>query len=208
MIMKLDRAGIPFVSAALAPAAALMLARRPLLAVPFVVAGGFFAYFFRDPERVVPALKGAVVAPADGRVVVAGDAVPDSAPEGDWQQISIFLSPLDVHVNRIPVSGTIVRVKYFAGSFLPAYRPDASANERNEVWIDHEGSLVVCRQVVGILARRIVCRVQAGARVATGERFGLMKFGSRVDLFLPARAALHATVGQRVRGGETILATM
>ena len=126
-------------------------------------------YFFRDPERTVPDLADAVVSPADGRVLIAGDAEPAAAPPGDWKQISIFLSPLDVHINRIPIGGRVARVDYTPGRFLPAYRPEsARVNERNEVWIERGGGTVVCRQVVGVLARRLVCRVGAGATVRTG----------------------------------------
>jgi phosphatidylserine decarboxylase len=141
--------------------------------------------------------------------MVAGDPEPGVAPEGTWRQISIFLSPLDVHVNRIPVGGTVSRVSYQPGRFLPAYKAEAARdNERNEVWIDRGGQLVVCRQVVGVLARRIVCRVAAGARVTAGQRFGVMKFGSRVDLYLPPGSSLRVAPGDRVRSGETVLAVL
>ena len=132
-----------------------------------------------------------VVSPADGRVGLAGDPEPGAAPPGQWKQVSIFLSPMDVHVNRVPVSGRVLRVDYKPGKFLPAYKREAAIdNERNEFWIDHAGQTIVCRQVVGILARRIVCRVPVGADVRTGERFGVMKFGSRIDLFLPPTATV------------------
>jgi len=116
---------------------------------------------------------------------------------------------MDVHVNRIPVSGEITRVDYRPGRFLPAYRPDAAAdNERTEIWLDHHGQTVVFRQVVGLLARRVVCRVQPGARVEAGARFGVMKFGSRMDVFLPAGARLCVGVGDRARAAVTVLATL
>jgi phosphatidylserine decarboxylase len=168
----------------------------------------FMLYFFRDPDRAVPDLAGAVVSPADGRVLIAGDAEAASAPPGDWKQISIFLSPLDVHINRIPIGGRVARVEYTPGRFLAAYRPEsARVNERNDVWIERDGEAVVCRQVVGVLARRLVCRVGPGAAVRTGQRYGLMKFGSRIDLYLPPRAAVRVAAGDRVRGGETVVAT-
>jgi phosphatidylserine decarboxylase len=165
-------------------------------------------FFFRDPERVAP--KGdLVVAPADGRVTGAGAADPASSPPGTWQQITIFLSPMDVHINRMPVSGTVTRVDYCPGTFLPAYKPASCLNERTELWIDHGGGrTIVVRQVVGILARRVVCRVRQGQRVEAGERFGLMKFGSRMDVFLPPSARLRIGAGARVRGGETIVAEL
>jgi phosphatidylserine decarboxylase len=121
--------------------------------------------------------------------------------------VSIFLSPLDVHINRIPWGGLIRRLEYRPGRFLPAYLSQSGAeNERTELWIEREGRTVVTRQVVGVLARRIVCRVQAGAQVATGDRFGLMKFGSRMDVFVPLDAELLVQKGDRVRGGETPVA--
>jgi phosphatidylserine decarboxylase len=205
--MRIDRAGWPFVVGTLAPAVILAW-WLPWLAAVFGVATLFMLFFFRDPERTAPDQADAVVSPADGRVLIAGDAEPASAPPGTWRQVSIFLSPLDVHINRIPVGGRITRVDYRPGRFLAAYRPEsARVNERNEIWIERDGDVVMCRQVVGVLARRLVCRVAPGATVRTGARFGLMKFGSRIDLYLPPRAALRVTVGDRVRGGETVVAT-
>jgi phosphatidylserine decarboxylase len=167
------------------------------------------AYFFRDPERRTPIGDDLVVSPADGRVMVAGPADAAVAPPGQWEQVSIFLSPLDVHVNRIPFGGRVQRVLYRPGRFLPAYAPEsAKENEQTEIWIDRGAVTVVTRQVVGILARRIVCRTTPGAEVATGERFGLMKFGSRMDVFMPVGSSLRVQVGDRVRGGETVLAVV
>jgi phosphatidylserine decarboxylase len=205
--MTIDRAGWPFVLGALGPALALA-AFLPWLAALFGVVALFMVYFFRDPDRTVPGQADAVVSPADGRVLVAGEAEPASAPPGAWKQISIFLSPLDVHINRIPIGGRVTRVEHTPGRFLAAYRPEsAHVNERNEIWIERDGGIVVCRQVVGVLARRLVCRVAPGAAVRTGERYGLMKFGSRIDLYLPLHAALRVAVGDRVRSGETVVAT-
>ena len=205
-----DRAGFPFVGGAWLIAALAGAYGGWMLAVPFVALGAFFAFFFRDPERASPDEPHVVLSPADGRVKFVGDAEPGVAPPGEWKQISIFLSPTDVHVNRIPASGTITRVSYTPGKFLPAYRPEAAAvNERSEVWIDRgNGEMVVARQVVGILARRVVCRAKIGERVRAGQRFGIMKFGSRMDVFLPRRATLRATVGEMVRGGETVIAVL
>ena len=139
----------------------------------------------------------------------AGPAEPEVAPEGDWTQISIFLSPLDVHVNRTPTSGRILSVDYRPGRFLPAYRGEAAAeNERSEIWIDHAGQTVVCRQVVGLLARRVVCRLVPGTDVRQGQRLGIMKFGSRMDVFLPPDSVLEVEVGDMVRGGETIMSRL
>ncbi len=204
--MKIDRAGLPFIAGALVPAVALALARRRGLAASFAVLGGFFAYFFRDPERQVPLDADAVVSPADGRVMIAGPADPRWAPPGEWKQVTIFLSPMDVHINRTPVGGRVLRVDYRPGKFLPAYNEGSNDNELNEVWIEYGGRAVVFRQVVGLLARRIVCRIREGEMLERGQRVGLMKFGSRMDVFVPTDAQLRVSVGDHVVGGETILA--
>jgi phosphatidylserine decarboxylase len=206
--MKIDRAGLPFIAGALVPAAGLAAARRYGWASAFAALGGFFAFFFRDPDRTVPTGDALVVSPADGRVMIAGPTDRRWSPPGDWNQITIFLSPLDVHINRTPVAGRITRIDYRPGAFLPAYTKEANENELNEIWIDHEGEAIVIRQVVGVLARRIVCRVSEGQTVARGERIGLMKFGSRMDVFLPPRSELAVQVGQHVVAGETVLASL
>ena len=208
--MRLDRAGFPFIGGAWLIALLAWLYTGWWLAVPFVALGAFFAFFFRDPERVAPDREHVVLSPADGVVKFAGDAEPGVAPEGEWKQISIFLSPMDVHVNRIPASGTVTKVSYTPGKFLPAYRSEAAAvNERSEVWIDRgHGQTVVARQVVGILARRVVCRAHVGQQVLAGQRFGIMKFGSRMDVFLPRSATVKVAPGETVRGGETVIAVL
>jgi phosphatidylserine decarboxylase len=207
--VRVDPAGLPFIggAAALALAAAALL--HPTLAIPFLVLAAFFLFFFRDPPRRIPSGEHVIVSPADGRVLVAGPALPESAPPGQWQQVSVFLSPMDVHVNRVPVSGRVTNVSFKPGKFLPAYRHDAgSANERSEIWIDHHGQQVVARQIVGILARRVVCRLAVDAHVRAGDRYGIMKFGSRMDVFLPASAKIRVAVGETVRGGETVIAVL
>ena len=116
---------------------------------------------------------------------------------------------MDVHVNRVPVSGRVTRVSFQRGRFLPAYHRDAAAtNERSEIWIDHHGRTIVARQIVGVLARRVVCRLTAGAEVQAGDRYGVMKFGSRMDVFLPVGTELRVKVGDTVRGGETMIAVL
>jgi phosphatidylserine decarboxylase len=206
--MKIDRAGYPFIAAALAPAIGLAAVRRHVPAAAFAVLGGFFAYFFRDPERTVPQDPGLVVSPADGRVMIAGPSDQRWSPPGEWKQVTIFLSPLDVHMNRAPADGRITRIEYRPGKFLPAYNAAANDNELNEIWIEQNGRTIVFRQVVGILARRIVCRVSEGDVLRRGDRIGLMKFGSRMDVFLPVDAELHVAVGEHVVAGETVVAKL
>lgn len=207
--MGLDRAGWPFILGALLVAIVVGWWLGRLWAIPFALLAAFFAFFFRDPDRTVPTAPNLVVSPADGRVMIVGDPPFTGVPAGDWQLISIFLSPMDVHVNRTPVEGRVTKVEYHRGKFLPAYKTEAGThNEWTEVWFDHRGTIVVCRQIVGILARRIVTRLQVGQRVERGERFGVMKFGSRIDLFIPRAATLRVKAGDRVVGGESVLATL
>jgi phosphatidylserine decarboxylase len=207
--VPVDPAGVPFVAGALLLALASGVALRWGFALPFLAVTFFFLFFFRDPNRTTVYRANGVVAPSDGRVLVAGPAIAEAAPPGRWQQVSIFLSPTDVHVNRVPISGRVTRVTYSPGRFLPAYRPEAAtANERSEIWIDHHGQAVVARQIVGILARRVVCRLQVGATVRAGDRYGIMKFGSRMDVFLPTTAEICVAVDDTVRGGETLIAVL
>jgi phosphatidylserine decarboxylase len=206
-MMGIDRAGVPFIGGALVLAAVAAWLGSSWWAVPFVGLAAFLGFFFRDPERVVADHTLAVLSPADGRVMVAGPGPPSVAPAGTWQQISIFLSPMDVHINRVPYGGTLTRVTYQPGRFLPAYRNESGAqNERTELWVEGAGRTVVFRQVVGVLARRVVCRVREGETVRTGDRFGLMKFGSRMDVFVDRDARLLVKPGDAVRAGETKLA--
>jgi phosphatidylserine decarboxylase len=206
--VRIDRAGVPFILAATVPAVlawsvGAVGAATVLLLFPLGI-----ALFFRDPDRVSPSDIDVVLSPADGRVMFAGEAKPDEAPAGVWRQVTIFLSPLDVHINRTPVAGTVTRVDYVPGTFFAAYRPESRRNEHSEIWLEHEGETVVARQVVGAMARRVVCRLKAGDRVAAGARLGLMKFGSRMDVFVPMSARLATSEGQTVRGGETVIARL
>ena len=205
--MRIDPAGWPFIGGALALAAMAALVVSSLVGLVFVVLAGFFLFFFRDPDRAVTQAADAVLSPADGRVMVAGAPTGLERPAGTWQQISVFLSPMDVHVNRMPVGGRVTKVSYHPGRFLPAYRPDAShLNEYTEVWVDRGGQPIVVRQIVGVLARRIVCRAKEGDEVQPGQRFGVMKFGSRMDVFVPTTADIRVKVGDRVIGAVTIIA--
>ena len=207
--VRIDPAGLPFIAGALALGLVAGATISWLLVWPFLVLTVLFLFFFRDPERTITKGDNVVLSPADGRVLVAGPAQPAAAPPGEWQQISIFLSPLDVHINRIPASGRVTRVDFRPGRFLPAYHRDAAAaNERSEIWIDHGGQMIVARQIVGVLARRVVCRVQPQAEVRAGDRYGVMKFGSRMDIFVSPRAQLRVQVGDTVSAGVTIIAVL
>jgi phosphatidylserine decarboxylase len=163
--------------------------------------------FFRDPERTPPTGIGLVLAPADGRVMRV-DEVHDPWV-GDAVRTSIFLSPLDVHVNRSPVAGLVESVDQARGRFMAAYKDEASElNERCTIALQGDGARVSVKQIAGVLARRIVCRVERGDKLAAGERFGLIRFGSRTDLVVPRSAAMQVKVGDRVRGGETVMGVL
>ena len=172
-------------------------------AIPFVLVTAFMVYFFRDPRREPPQDDNAVVAPADGKVTRVG-AIADT-PDSPTL-ISIFLSPLDVHINRAPIAGTVTNVSYTRGKFLMATDKNASlVNEQNALTIQGEKITVVCKQIAGILARRIICWKHVGEQVKLGERFGLIKFSSRTDVVLPAEVEVLVTEGMRVRGGITVI---
>jgi phosphatidylserine decarboxylase len=206
--MKIDAAALPFVALAALPAIVVALAGLPAIGAALLVIPVAIALFFRDPPRVVAGTAASVLSPADGKVMYAGPARPAEAPAGTWQQITIFLSLFDVHINRTPVSGLVTRVDYVPGTFHAAFKPDAHANEHSEIWLDHDGVIVVTRQVVGVLARRVVCRVREGDRLVAGQRIGLMKFGSRMDVFVPVSASILARAGDRVVAGQTVIATL
>jgi phosphatidylserine decarboxylase len=174
--------------------------------IPAVLLAAFFLWFFRDPQRTIPAGAGVIVSPGDGLVT---EAVTIATPEGPRQRISIFLNVFNVHVNRSPIGGVLSRVHYQKGQYLNAMNPaSADRNEQNAVTVRGEGFDITFKQIAGLLARRIVFKLSEGDTVARGQRVGLIKFGSRVDVILPAEAALKVKVGQKVKGGESVLAAM
>jgi len=175
-------------------------------AVPALLLGGFFLWFFRDPERQIPQDAGAVVSPGDGKVT---DVSVVSSGGASRNRISIFLSVFDVHVNRSPIAGVIRDVRYQRGKFLNAMGANsAEENEQNIVTVEGEGHTVVFKQIAGLLARRIVFTRKVGDRLARGERVGLIKFGSRVDVLLERDAKIRVKRGDRVRGGASVLALL
>jgi phosphatidylserine decarboxylase len=183
---------------------ALLLGFWPL-AILLGILAAFMAYFFRDPERQPPSDPNVIVAPADGRVTRVRP-VEEKGKEVSANVVSIFLSPLDVHINRAPIAGEITNVAYTRGKFLMATNENASLiNEQNALTIKGDRVTIVCKQIAGILARRIVCWKQPGERLALGERFGLIKFSSRTDVLLPADVEVVIAEGARVKGGTTII---
>ncbi|MBD3289942.1 phosphatidylserine decarboxylase family protein [candidate division KSB1 bacterium] len=166
----------------------------------------FSLYFFRDPDRQIPDQENLIVSPADGKVIAISE---DFEPElfgHKVNRISIFMSVVDVHVNRIPIDGLVTHFSYYRGKFFPAFQDIAATdNEQTVIGIENERCTIVFKQIAGILARRIVCEVRAGHRVVKGERFGLIKFGSRIDVFLPKDIEITVNVSDRVKGGESVI---
>jgi phosphatidylserine decarboxylase len=179
-------------------------------AVPVVLLGAFFLLFFRDPERQIPTVPGALVSPGDGKVTDVSVVASDGTSSGTRRnRISIFLSVFDVHVNRSPIAGVIRDVRYRRGKFLNAMGAhSAEENEQNIVTVEGDGRTVIFKQIAGLIARRIVFNLKVGDHVACGERVGLIKFGSRVDVLFDCDAAIQVKPGDRVKGGATILALL
>ena len=211
---RIDREAVPATTVAAAPAALALLLGRPRVAAVLGVLPLAVAAFFRDPDRTPdrrPVPADDVLAPADGKVMYAGAGQDGVAPEGEWQQVSIFLSAFDVHINRAPYGGRVTEVVQRPGKWLAAYTHEsAHLNERADITVEREveGEVrrVHFRQIVGLMARRVVTRVAVGDELATGERVGLMKFGSRMDVFVPPECDLLVSAGERVVAGETVIA--
>jgi len=194
--------GIPFVVVPILIALLFAFFSIWIGAVIFLGLALFMAFFFRNPHREVPTDPDLVISAADGKVTRIEDR-----DEGKF--VSVFLSPFDVHINRSPIAGKVTNVKLFKGKKAPATSNEASqTNERNALTIEGEKMTVVCTQIVGILARRIVCWSKIGDTLQRGERFGLIKFGSRTDLLMPKSVEIMVEVGDRVKGGETIIAKL
>ena len=209
--MKIAREGWPVIGTAAGVLGLVgvigALAGHPLALLPAVIGVGFCFYFFRDPERTPPDGDRLVVSPADGRVLAVVQEREERVLHAPTTRISIFMSPLDVHVNRNPVSGTVEATNHTTGKFRAAFADKASLdNERNAVVIDAGGRRYLMVQIAGALARRIVCDVHPGDRVRRGERFGMIMFGSRVDFFLPADVRPVVKPGDRVHAGSTVVA--
>ena len=194
------REGIPFVLVPVVIAAIFgWFALWPVVVV-FAAVALFMMYFFRDPHREVPTGEGLIVSAADGRVTRI-------ETNENGKLVSVFLSPLDVHINRSPITGKITKITYTQGKKTPATSDNASLiNERNSLVIEGDGVTVTCTQIAGILARRIVCWPKAGDNLMRGQKFGMIKFGSRTDILMPANVELAVSVGDRVHGGKTVIA--
>ena len=194
--------GIPFVLIPLAVAAVFAFFQIWFAVGLFIALALFMAYFFRDPKRTIPTEAGIIVSAADGKVTRV-----ETRENGKF--VSVFLSPVDVHINRAPIAGKVVKVEQIQGKKAPATGSRASEiNERNAITIEGEKMTVVCTQIVGILARRIVCWSKTGDNLELGEKYGLIKFSSRTDLLMPKEVEILVKIGDRVVGGETIIAKL
>jgi phosphatidylserine decarboxylase len=204
--------GIPFLLGAAALAAVLFLLWPRTIPAAFFGAllTVFVGWFFRNPERTPPSLPGVVISPADGKIVFAGDNPPGRYLDEPGKRVSVFMSIFDVHVNRAPVSGKVVSVRYHPGKFLAANVGKASlANEQTGVLLEtQDGLRVAYVQIAGLIARRIVCDLAEGDTVRQGQRVGIIRFGSRVDILLPASASLSVRAGERVRAGESVVGVL
>ena len=202
--LPVAREGWPFIVIPAAIAAGLALARRRLLATPFAAASLASLGFFRDPERVVPVVARGVLAPADGRVTSVDEAIDDFV--GPAVRVSVFLSPFDVHVNRAPIDAQVAGTRYRPGKFVAAYHPDAGdVNECMTLHLQGDGVRVTVMQIAGVVARRIVCRVTEGDTLTAGERFGMIRFGSRTDCYMPRGTRVTVRPDDRVVGGVTVI---
>jgi phosphatidylserine decarboxylase len=204
------REGFPFLLVSLVVSLAFWISGYWPLGLFFALFTLYIAYFFRNPERLPPVGSAMVASPADGKIIFAGPAVEPEFLRQEMLKISIFMNIFDVHVNRVPVDGTIRDMKYHRGRFMAASEDRASEeNERNGMLIETtRGQKLVLVQVAGLIARRIVCYPSVGAFILRGQRMGLIRFGSRCDLFVPRDSEIQVKVGDRVLGGETILAQL
>jgi phosphatidylserine decarboxylase len=198
--------GYPFIIVFALISILLYIFGKPWTAVLPLTITLFMALFFRDPERTTPGDKGIFVSPADGKVILIKDVYEKDYLKSDSKEISIFMSIFDVHVNRAPCDGTVNLVEHFPGQFLAAYKDAASIKNENTIMVleGNDGNVLV-RQVAGLLARRIVCKAKVGDVLRRGERYGMIKFGSRLDIYLPKDIEIKVKLGDKVKAGETVI---
>ena len=207
-MIKLAPEGYPFISGALA-LTVLVFIFVPVGTLFALALTAFMIYFFRDPERTIPWGRDLFVAPADGKVIVIRDVREERYLNADVKQISIFMSPLNVHVNRAPCDGGVKTVRHNKGRFLAAYKDEASVrNENIEMVLETEYGDILVRQVAGFVARRAVCRKKEGDELKRGERYGVIKFSSRVDVYLPKDVEINVSINDSVKAGETVIAEL
>ncbi|RJQ50130.1 MAG: phosphatidylserine decarboxylase family protein [Nitrospiraceae bacterium] len=206
-MFQFAKEGYPFIITFAAFTAVSALLRIHWLTPVFLILTLFMFYFFRDPERVTPPDTNAFYSPADGKIILITEASEDEILHEKALKISIFMSPLNVHVNRFPCDGTVREVKYYPGKFFNAYTDEASIkNEHITMLLESAHGKIVVKQIAGSVARRAVCRVKPGENLKQGQRYGIIKFSSRLDIFLPLNTVVRVKLGDKVKAGETILA--
>lgn len=210
LAFPLAKEGWPFIGIAAFITAVFALIGISWLALLGLLATFFIGYFFRNPDRVIPDREGVIVSPADGRIIKVENVSDSRLVNGPSKKISIFMSVFNVHVNRIPYNGSITKIAYFPGKFISANLDKASQhNEHNAVYLQSEEGQQICFvQIAGLIARRIICHLNEGDHVIRGQRFGLICFGSRLDVYLPQTAGINVTVGDRVSAGTSIIGTL
>lgn len=201
----ITKEGIPFFAIPLILAGVFMFIPLIPLSIFFFLISLFMAFFFRDPKREIPVKENVIISPADGKIIEMKEKEDEILPGIKFFKISIFMSPLNVHVNRAPFSGKVEKIIYRPGYFKPAYKEESSRNEQNIIIIDTQKGKMMIKQIAGILARRVVCKLKEGQEIIAGEKIGMIIFGSRVELFLSQKPLLHVKPGEMVKAGETII---
>lgn len=206
IMLKIAREGYSFILLPACIALLLMILSIPLASFPFLILTLFMIFFFRDPDREIIKRRGVFYSPADGKVIFIGRHTEDELLKAERLQVSIFMSPLDVHINRVPCDGVVKDVRHYPGRFYAAFKEGSSkVNEHITMLISSDNGDIVVRQVAGFLARRAVCRVKPGDRVFQGQRYGLIKFSSRVDIYLPLNTGIKVKLNDRVKAGQTVI---
>jgi len=208
-MFRIAKEGYPFILLPAFITIVFALSGLYIPTIPFTILTLFMLFFFRDPERTIERRDGVFYSPADGRVIFVGRTMEEEILKEEAIEVSIFMSPLDVHINRIPCDGVVRDVRHYPGRFTAAYRDDSSmANEHITMLIEGRDGRVVVRQVAGFLARRAICRVKPGDSVSQGQRYGMIKFGSRVDIYMPLNTSIKVGLNDRVKAGQSIIGTI
>jgi phosphatidylserine decarboxylase len=205
-MIKLASEGYPFIILSAVITILVYIFGKPWIAVLPLTVTLFIVLFFRDPDRTIPEDKGVFVSPADGKVILIRDVYEKDYLKADSKEISVFMSIFNVHVNRAPCDGNVIFLKHSPGKFLVAHKDAASIeNEKTVIVLEGKDGKILVRQVAGLIARRIVCKVKVGNILSRGERYGMIKFGSRLDVYLPKDAEIKVRLGEKVKAGETVL---
>jgi phosphatidylserine decarboxylase len=203
--MLITKEGIPFILVPLSFSFISFILSLTLLGIFFLLISLFMAFFFRDPKRKIPSRENILLSPADGKIIEMKEVEDEILPGKKFFKISIFMSPLNVHIVRAPLDGKVRKIIYKPGHFKPAYKEDSSKNEQNIIIIDSKKSEIMIKQIAGILARRVICRLKENQVIKAGEKIGMIIFGSRVEIFIPLETKILTSIGEKVKGGETLI---